>query len=439
MPITQKIPVPQVKHFGFYFDIDRGLADIAGKKNMPVPEKTRLGKGALSGTAGQSGSNNLYCMSDGHQDELIVTFYEQLSGYGELIYLHENSEDFFTQNSKFLAKIDISKPHRLFATFTGGNSLLASRAARFVSEKLKPYTFQSVVWNTWSWLPQAFSLCLIKNYIVRLDLTTGNVKSFATSYDQVDKFTRRKGFILHNRNAVRENLEKWLKGWFDKNKEYAAYKEKAILFSQKDPNLYLMKMFESTENSKTYILFSYERDRHCWCDEDIIAHPTTEFLIMLPGEVYALPKGKEQDKLPAENKEAMIFEKPTATQPQRRNVKKAPVKQVRAQPSAVSFQCKEPLYTVQESEMFSAQRNLLNKYCGVEAQHTLTHIEVIKNDLAAGRLPRKSVEHYFVADLPTLSRSKGRGAWRLLITRKGKVLTLHMIVDYHDGTWTQWC
>ncbi|WP_039054856.1 hypothetical protein [Enterobacter sp. Bisph1] len=438
MPASKRMPVPKVKHFGFYFDIDRGFADITDEKNLPIPEKTLLSEGVNSGIAGQTEYNNLYCISTGFQDELIIAFYEQLSGYGELIYLHEDNTEYFTECSKFLSKIDISKPHRLFATFTGGNALLASRAARLVTLQLKDYTFQRVVWNTWSWLPPIFTVCVIKEYVVRLDLNTGDVKSFATNYNQVERFIRRKGFAVDICFAAREKLDKWLKDWFDKNKEYAAYKEKALLLNQKDPNVYSMKMFESLTGEPARLLASYEKDRYFCHENDIISHPTTEILIMLPSEIYDLPKGIEQVKQPAAEKEGFIFEKPITTQPQRRNVKKAPVKEMRIKPSAVSFHRTESLYTVQESEMFNAQRNLLDNYYGEEAQHTLSHIEVIKNDLATGRLPRKSVEHYFVADLPALSRSKGRGAWRLLITRNQKVLTLHIIADYHDGTWIQW-
>ncbi|WP_039054855.1 hypothetical protein [Enterobacter sp. Bisph1] len=438
MPVIQKMPVPKVKHFGFYSDIYRGFADIAGEKNMPEPAKTRLYKGVVSGTAGQSGNNNLYCITEGRQEELIVTFYEQLSGTGEMVYLYDKNAPFFTANSKFLSKIDTDKPHRLFATFTGGNSLFASRAASFVREKLKPYTFQSVVWNSWSWLPQRFSFCMPKSYVIRLDLKTGDVRSFNTHHPQVERFLTRKEFLSDNRLAVRTRLQFWLREWFEEHKEYLAYKDRAIELSQKDPARYTMKLLRAIGGDNSYLLLSYEKYRGFENDMAIAADDQTEFLILLPDAEYALPKGREQEKSPVENKEAFIFEKPTTTPLQRRKVKKISVMQAPVRASAVPFHRTESVYTVEESQLFTLQRNLLTDYCGKEAKDTLSHIEVIKADLAAGRLPTKSVEHYLVADLPALSRSKGRGAWRLLIIRNQKVLTLHIIADYHDGTWKQW-
>ncbi len=211
MPVAQRIAVPKVKHFGFYFDIRRGFADIADAKNMPAPGKTKLARGIVSGIATYCGQNSLYCITNGNQEELVVTFYEQLSGLGEMLYLYENSKEFFIKNSKFLSKIDTSKPHRLFATFTGGNSILASRVANFITLKLKEYEFQRIVWNTWSWLPQSFSFCLVKNYVVRLDLITGDVKSFATTLSQVELFFKNTEFVTDNRFAVRDSIEKWLR------------------------------------------------------------------------------------------------------------------------------------------------------------------------------------------------------------------------------------
>ncbi|WP_039054857.1 hypothetical protein [Enterobacter sp. Bisph1] len=438
MPVTQRMSVPKVKHFGFYFDIDSGFADIAGKKNLPVPAKTLLTKGAVYGTADETGNNNLYSFTDGFQDELIITLYEQLSGTGEMVYLHENNPDFFTKRSKFLSKIDPIRPHRLFATFTGGNSLWASHAARFVGQQLKQYDFQSVVWNTWSWLPPRFSFCMLTSYVVRLDLKTGDVKSFKTNCGQVERFLLRNNFLEYNRLAVRESRNCWLREWFDNNKEFSAFRKRALELSQKDPSRYTFKMLSALDGDNSFLLLYYEKYRNFPHDIAIASDPYTEFLILLPNTDYALPQGWEQNKLPAENKSSFIFEQPTVEQPQRRHVKKESVTQVRVKPSAILLHYAESPYTIQESEMFSAQRKLLINYCGKEAKETLARINSIVTDLAAGRLPRKSVEHYFVADLPTLSRNKGRGAWRLLITRKGKVLTLYVIADYHNGIWKQW-
>ncbi len=200
-----------------------------------------------------------------------------------------------------------------------------------------------------------------------------------------------------------------------------------------------MKLLGSLNNDKSYVLFSYEKCLSSLSNDALAKHPTTEIIIMVPGEALALPKGLEEIKPPVEQEAkmgALIFAKAETTQPQRRQVKKTHVPQVRERPTAIPTV--NAIYNIEESNIFSEQRNLLASYYGKAAEQTLSRIEHITNDIISGRLPSKSVEHYYVADLPALSRSRGRGEWRLLITRHQNVVTLYAIADYHKGAWKQW-
>jgi len=95
-------------------------------------------------------------------------------------------------------------------------------------------------------------------------------------------------------------------------------------------------------------------------------------------------------------------------------------------------------FTVVESPTFAEQVALLSAFPSAEAQLHKSHVEKIKDDLKAGRLPSKSVGRFYVRDFPSLSRNRGRGKWRILIARRENELTLHAIADYHDRQTEDW-
>lgn len=436
MPISQRLSDPKVKHFGYYNNINLGFSSITERENMPKPEKTLLGTGFIAGKRDSTLYKKLYCLSDGMQEELVMTIYEQLSGVGWIFRFHEKTPQAVRILAQVLNEINTETPQRFYATFTGGSAFCNSGLAQIIISLLKPFHFKSIAWNTWSWLPNNLALCGTNSYVVSLDLRAGNVKSFATSFHEVELFVNRNDFLEQNRNVTKESAVQLLKNWLSENPDLLHHKSRIMELAKKDPNVYSFNFLPRAGVENAYIMVSYEKNRQYSDIKAMIANPRTEVLIMLPGKKCEFPVGVEKNSPPSLATTQFLNEDLPSEPRIRHNVKKTVVPKRPERALAAPLQHDE--YVVDESQLFHAQLTVLSSLYGQEATQTLTRISAIKNDLVAGRLPTKSVEKYYVCDLPGLSRSRGRGAWRLLITRQMNMLTLHAIADYHNGVWKQW-
>lgn len=444
---AKRLAVPKTVHKGYYRNVGEGFADIANEKNMPAPEKTLLNVGKVSGN---DADHNLYCFSDGRANELVVTIYNQIAKNGSLVYLSEKGPDLSAKIHDFFKTLPTDQPSRIFVTLTGGDAFSISPLGRRVQEMLRPYPIYKLTWNTWSWLPHSRAICGSNSYIVKLDLRSGNVKSFATSFNQVKEFACRNDFLELNRKSHSERGKSWLKDWFGSNPEYTAFESRVMDLAQRDPAEYSFTFITPTpidsgsEKGLVRIFLSYRKGEGLGNIQQLFADPETAFVILKPGVEVELPHGEPVERPPVEQPPVYHpFEVNTLSSGGVRRRKMKADKRVE-KPTTEPSDVAKANFTVVESPIFAEQVALLSAFPPAEARLHKSHVENIKNDLKAGRLPSKSVGGFYVRDFPSLSRNRGRGAWRVLIARRENELTLHAIADYHghDGrkteNWVLW-
>lgn len=437
----KQLVVPKTVHKGRYGNINRGFSDIADEKNRPTPEKTLLHVGSMSGRAAD---NNLYCISDGKANELVVTIYNQMAKTGCVVYISEGVLDPSDKIRQFLDAQPAPPPPRIFVTFTGGDTFSISPLGRKVQEMLKAYTIHKLTWNTWSYFPHSPLFCSTKCYIVKLDLSNGNVASFATSLNQVERYLGREGFLDFNRKSSAENAKIGLKKWFGLHPEYAEFEKRVMAFAKRDPaeySFYFMTLSPTTKVTRpdsVSLFLSYRKGvgRNI---EQQLADPDTELVILKPGIAVELPRGEPVGRPPPLYQPFEVNTSSSEGGVRRR--KKKTDKSVEEKPTIELSDVDKTHYTVVESPTFKQQVAVLDAFPSAEANQHKERVKKIKEDLKAGRLPSKSVGKFYIIDFPLLSGNRGRGQWRLLIARQGNELTLHAIADYHGrqtGDWVIW-
>jgi len=437
----KRLVVPKTAHKGYYRNVDDGFRDIANAKNMPTPEKTILNSGRVSGS---DADHNLYCFSNGKANELIVTIYNQMAKNGCVVYLSEKDPDLSGVIHDFFKALPTDQPNRIFVTLTGGDTFSISPLGWKVKEMLRPYPIYKLTWNTWSLLPHGLAFFGSNSYIVKLDLRSGNVESFATSFNEVQRFVNRNDFLALNRNFNSTWGLARLKKWFSANPKYAEFEKRVMELAQREPAKYAFTFITpratmpNSEQDLKRIFLSYPKGRLSDIEQSI-DDPDTAFVILKPGIGVELPRGEPVEQPPV----YQPFEVNTSSLDgvvHRRRKMKAD-KSVVEKPTVDTSYVPKANFTVVESPTFAEQVALLSTFPSAQAKLHKNHVENIKNDLKSGRLPSKSVGKFYVRDFPSLSRNQGRGKWRVLIARRENELTLHAIADYHDrqtGDWVLW-
>jgi hypothetical protein len=433
------LAVPMVKHSGFFYNLDEGFSSIASKRSLPQPEKTLLRQGVLKVMNTKDDKSVLYCFSDGLQDDLIVTVYEQMSKSGLHVYLKDKAlfHQVFREAYEFISQFDTVVAKRIFVTFTGGATLSQHFLATLVQNTLKTKKLVNFGWNTWHWIPNNWMSCSRNSYIVKLDLAHGHVKSFETSFSTLNRFINQSGFIDINRKVrVRHGINS-IDSWFNLHPEFQESKSRVeeILISKGGG--YAYKFFQ-LKTTSSWLFIHYPAEVGSLNDEAAISRlldsGNLNFLILHPRRNITLPDSDRNTSIeplfPNEvtPRSTVTHRKPpTKTAPQ--GAGRSP-----ATPSKLL-----PKFVLAESDTFKEQFAVIEQLNGGIFCTVLNKIAEIRDDLLHGRLTEKKIDQYYVYDLTSLGGgASGRGAWRLLITRKGNVLTFHCIADYHQNRWKIW-
>lgn len=425
---------PKVQHFGFYPRLNNGLEVIAGKNFSIHPETTLISGGWLRGVKNMQPDNSLYCFSYNLDDEVAVTIYETLSGRGGVFIVKRDVGGYMARIHEFFDSRPNDGQHYYTATITGCDALSFNPAGKQVHAVLIQHGVKNIIWTTWSWLPNKWSWCGGTAYIVRLNLTTGNVRTFTTGIQEVKAVMSRSGFDMFSEKRQNTTTLAWLKNWFSQH-PLLIHSEKRVLEMVKNKPECCFSM-STLRGRKDIFLFVCSKIPYTQNNiKAVMADEQSEYILVRPEIESEMPMARAPEVAATP---AMQFDVATKTESsiaRQRGKKRAAV---RAEPVQIASKSGEkPHYTVEESEFFQQQLVLLSFHPNKES--LVGKIDAVREDLREGRLPTKSVEKFYVAALSGLSESRGRGAWRLLITRNGETLTLHSIVNYHDKTWKRWC
>jgi len=437
----QRLPQPIIRHRGYFSSFRGGLSDIGVLKNSSQPENTLIYPGSMRGKYKTGLNDSVYCIGDGFESELIVTIYEQLSKRGIILYLKENSriKGVLDDIVSFLASFDENSGKRIFVTFTGGATLSRNILASQVLNIISSVNVINVTWNTWHLLPNKWR-CFHTCWVVRLDLNSGNVSSFETSFSELNYFVNQNNFLIKSRLLREQRSKAFIDDWFRRHPQMSSSKSRVTELISDKTSGYCYTFLQPQNDIESYIFVYYPHTMTDFSEERIAQMLDTKevaFVILYPSNKIVLPKGPEISVGP-ESVSGFQNEPSTSYTLTHRKVPRPAANTPAVQNRARSTSILPVLhFTITESATFKEQLAILQSIKSGMFQAALAKIESIRQDLQSGRLPEKTVAGYYVSDVTGLGGT-GRGAWRLLIERKGNVLNLYCIADYHQNRWRVW-
>lgn len=435
-----RLAPPIVKHSGYYSSINLGFSDLAATKNQVQPENTLIIVGSIKGKYNAGAANHIFCISDGHQEEIIVTVYDQLSKRGMIVYLRENEQlgSVFLEIKTFVKSFEEASVKRIFVTFTGGATLSSNPLASQVSAIFSGLKSVSMSWNTWHWLPNKWRLCCYNSWIVKLDLNNGNVKSFETPFSQVNRFVSQSGILTYSRALRKNKSNDFVDDWFRHHPQMLESKPRVTEVLKNNSQGYVITFVKPRPDVDSYVFMHYPNTLSEMDEEQIfslIGAGAINFVILYPAHKIVLPKGQERNADP-EGPSGFQQDGGASSTTLQRKGKRAAINIAATKP-AVPARQQAPHFTIIESPTFKEQISILQSFKSGAFKATLSRIQSIYQDLQSGRLPEKTVGGFYVSDVSGLGGT-GRGAWRLLIERHGNTLTLNCIADYHQNRWKVW-
>lgn len=437
-----RLSQPIIKHRGYFSSFRRGLSDIGVLKKFPQPENTLLYPGAMRGKYKSGLSDSVYGIGDGFENELIVTIYEQLSKRGVILYLKETVriKGVLDDIVSFLASFDENAGKRIFVTFTGGATLSRNLLSSQVLNVIPPLDVVNVAWNIWHLLPNKWRFCCHTCWVVRLDLSSGNVSSFETSFSEMNWFVNQNDFLIKSRLLREQRSYAFIDDWFRRHPKISSSKSRVTELISNKTSGYCYTFLQPQKDIESYIFVYYPHSMTDFSEERIgLLLDTKEvaFVILYPSNKIVLPKGPEISVGP-ESVSGFQSEPSTSDTLTHRKGPRPAANTPAVQNRAPSTSIRPALhFTITESTTFKEQIAILQSIKSGMFQAALAKIESIRQDLQSGRLPEKTVAGYYVSDVTGLGGT-GRGAWRLLIERKGNVLNLYCIADYHQNRWRVW-
>lgn len=437
-----RLSQPIIRHCGYFSSFRGGLYNIGTLKSSTQPENTLIYSGTMRGKYKPGLNDSVYCISDGFESELIVTIYEQLSKRGMVVYLKEaeRMKGVLDDIISFLTSCDGTSAKRIFVTFTGGATLSRNLLSSQVLNIFSPLNVVNFSWNTWHVLPNKWRFCCHTCWVVRLDLNSGNVSSFETSFTEINGFVNQNNFLIKSRQLMEQRRHAFIDGWFRRHPQLSPSKNRVEELISNKLSGYCYTFLQPRDNIESYIFIYYPSNVTNFSEERIAQMLDTKevaFVILYPSNKIVLPKGPEISVGP-ESISGFQSEPSTSYTLTHRKVPRPAANTPAVQNRARSTSILPALhFTITESATFKEQLAILQSIKSGMFQAALAKIESIRQDLQSGRLPEKTVAGYYVSDVTGLGGT-GRGAWRLLIERKGNVLNLYCIADYHQNRWRVW-
>ncbi|MCS2163751.1 hypothetical protein MUU47_22005 [Scandinavium sp. H11S7] len=440
MPVTNQLPSPVVRCHGYFNNVYSGLSSIQGGKRGFQPENTLIVPGGLRGTFDYSSEEALYCISDGTEDDVIISIYDQISKRGGIFYIKESVQGKGGQCSELesfislLQNIDIK---RIFVTITGGATLSRNSLVKSAQTQLKKLKVIKTTWNNYLWIPNKWRYCCHHCWIVKLDLSNGAVKSFRTSYVAVNSFMNNDDFLRISRTLRVVGRDDFIAKFFRNHPEFREMRGRIEAIAQKKPFGNITQFIQPIENSNVFVFVSCPIPTNGVVVDMIglknaLRSGCAEYVILYPSNPHPLPviPDTQPVSFPTEVASRSIIT-------QRRKKGQATSAD---HPPAVAREGKSATrYTVIDDPYFRGQLALLQTF-GNDGVYksTLNKISEIRQDAENGRIPGKIIEGYRICDLSGLG-ANGRGNWRLLMTLSGGTVTFKSIADYHGNRWRTWC